>query len=134
MLVKTSGIGSCREQFDRQSAKHQTEPSRKAVCSRMKGATPKNLVHGNIQFLGATSETNELQGKQFSISVYAPTTNAKEAEVERLYEDLQDLLEFTLKIDAIFIIGDWNTKVRGQEIPGVTDKFGLGVKMKQGKG
>ena len=73
------------------------------------------------------------QGKQFSISVYAPTTNAKEAEVERLYEDLQDLLEFTLKIDAIFIIGDWNTKVGGQEIPGVTDKFGLGVQNEAGQ-
>ena len=50
--------------------------------------------------------SGRFQGKQFRISVYAPTTNAKEAEVERLYEDLQDLLEFTLKIDAIFIIGD----------------------------
>ena len=67
------------------------------------------------------------QGKQFSISVYAPTTNAKQAEVERLYEALQDLLEFTLKKDVIFIIGDCNAKVGGQEIPGVTDKFGLGV-------
>ena len=71
------------------------------------------------------------QGKPFSITViqvYAPTSNAKEAEVERFYEDLQDLLELTLKKDVIFIIGDWNAKVGSQEKPGVTGKFGLGVK------
>ena len=73
------------------------------------------------------------QGKRFSISVYAPTTNAKEAEVERLYEALQDLLEFTLKKDVIFIIGDCNAKVGGQEISGVTDKFGLGVQNEAGQ-
>ena len=136
MLVKTSGIGSCREQFDRQSTKHQIEPSRKAVCSRIKGATPKNVVHVNIQFLGPISKMNELCSfprQTVSISVYAPTTNAKEAEVERLYEALQDLLEFTLKKDVIFIIGDWNAKEGGQEIPGVTDKFGLGVQNEAGQ-
>ena len=77
------------------------------------------------------------QGKPFSITViqgYAPTTNAEEAEVEWFYEDLQDLLEQTPKKDVLFIIGDWNAKVRIQEIPGVTGKFGLGVQMKQGKG
>ena len=69
-----------------------------------------------------------LQGKPFSITViqvYAPTTNAEEAEVERFYEDLQDLLELTPKKDVIFIIGDWNAKVGSQEIPGVKGKFGL---------
>ena len=58
------------------------------------------------------------------IQVYAPTTNAEEAEVERFYEDLQDLLELTPKEDVLFIIGDWNEKVGSQEIPGVTDEFG----------
>ena len=67
------------------------------------------------------------------IQVYAPTTKAEEAEVERFYEDLQDLLELTLKKEVLFIIGDWNAKVGSQEIPGVTGKFGLGLKMK-GKG
>ena len=67
-----------------------------------------------------------------AIQVYAPTSNAEEAEVERFCEDLQDLLELTPKKDVLFITGDWNAKVGSQEIPGVTGKFGLG--MKQGKG
>ena len=70
------------------------------------------------------------QGKQFNIMViqaYAPTSNAEEAEVERFYEDLQDLLELTSPKDVLFIIGDWNAKVGSQETPGVTGKFGLGV-------
>ena len=73
------------------------------------------------------------QGKPFNITViqvYAPTTNAKKAEAELFYEDLQDFLELTpkkKKKDFLFIIGDWNVKVGGQEIPGVTGKFGLGV-------
>ena len=58
---------------------------------------------------------------------YAPTSNAEEAEVEQFYEDLQDLLELTPKIDVLFIIGDWNAKVESQKTPGVTGKFGLGV-------
>ena len=69
------------------------------------------------------------QGKPFNVTViqvYAPTTNAKEAEVEWFYEDLQDLLELTpKKKDIIFIIGNWNAKVASQEIPGVIGKFGL---------
>ena len=60
------------------------------------------------------------------IQVYAPTSNAKEGEVEWLCEDLQELLELTPKKDVLFIIGDWNAKVGSQEIPGVTGKFGLG--------
>ena len=59
--------------------------------------------------------------------VYAPTSNAEEAEVERFYEDLQDLLELTPKKYVLFIIGDWNAKVRSQETRGVTGKFGLGI-------
>ena len=77
------------------------------------------------------------QGKPFSITVikvYAPTTNAEEAEVERFCEDLYDLLELTPKKDVLFIIRDQNAKVGNQEIPGVTGKFGLGVQMKQSKG
>ena len=68
------------------------------------------------------------------IQVCAPTSNTEEAEVEWLYEDLQDLLELTPKKDVIFIIGDWNTKVESQEIPRVTGKFGLGIRNEQGKG
>ena len=71
------------------------------------------------------------QGKPFSITVihvYAPTSNAEEAEVEWFYEDLQDLLELTPKKDVLFVIGDWNTKVGSQETPGVTGKFGLGIR------
>ena len=70
------------------------------------------------------------QGKPFNIAViqaYVPTSNTEEAEVERFYEDLQDLLELTLKKDVLFIIGDWNAKVGSHETPGVTAKFGLGV-------
>ena len=72
-----------------------------------------------------------LQGKSFNITViqvYAPTSNAEEAKVERFYEDLQDLLELTPKKDVLFIIQDWNAKVRGQETPAVTGKFGLGMR------
>ena len=76
------------------------------------------------------------QGKPFNITViqhYAPTTNAKEAEVEWFYEDLQDLLELTPIKDVLFIIGYWNAKVGSQEIPGVTGKFGLGVQNEAGQ-
>ena len=74
------------------------------------------------------------QGRLFNITViqgYAPTSNAEEAEVERFYEDLQDLLELTPK-DVIFFIEDWNAKVGRQETPGVTGKLGLGVQSKLG--
>ena len=73
-----------------------------------------------------------LQGKPFNITViqvYAPTSNAEEAEAERFYKDLQDLLELTPKKDVLFIIGDWNAKVGSQETPGVTGKFGLGIEL-----
>ena len=69
------------------------------------------------------------QGKPFNITiiqVYAPTSNAEEAEVEQFYEDLQDLLELTARKDVLFIIGDWNAKVGSQETPGVTGKFESG--------
>ena len=71
-----------------------------------------------------------LQGKPFNITViqvYAPTSNAEEAEVETFHEDLQDLLELTPKKDVLFIIGDWNAKVGSQETPGATGKFGFGI-------
>ena len=70
------------------------------------------------------------QGKPFNITViqiYALTSNAEEAEVERFYEDLQDLLELTPPKDGLFLTGDWNAKVGNQETPGVTRKFALGV-------
>ena len=77
------------------------------------------------------------QDKPFNITViqvYAPTSSAEEAEVEQFYEDLQDLLELTSQKNALFIIGDWNSKVGSQEITGVTGNFGLGVQNEQGKG
>ena len=70
------------------------------------------------------------KGKPFNITViqaYAPTSKAEKAEVEQVYEDLQDLLELTPQKDVFFIIGDWNAKVGSQETPGVTGKFGLGM-------
>ena len=76
------------------------------------------------------------QGKPFNITViqvYAPISNAEEAEVEQFYKDLQDLLELTPKKDVLFIIGDWNAKVGSQETPGITGKFGLGMRNKAGQ-
>ena len=77
------------------------------------------------------------QGKPFNITViqvYAPTSNAEEAEVEWFYEDLHDFLELTPKKDNFFILEDWNAKVGSQEIPRVTSKFGLGVANETGQG
>ena len=91
----------------------------------------------NKRFRNAVLECNlknnrmisvHFQGKPFNITViqvYAPTSNAEEAEVEWFYEDLQDLLELTPQKDVLFIIGEWNAQVVSQEIPGVTGKFGL---------
>ena len=102
------------------------------------------IVNRRVQnaVLGCSLKNNRMisvcfQGKPFSITViqvYAPTSNAEEAEVEWFYEDLQDLLEQTSKKDVLFTLGDWNAKVGSQETPGVTGKFGLGVQKKQGKG
>ena len=93
-----------------------------------------------MQYLDAISNDRMIsvrfQGKPFSITViqvYAPTRNAEEAEVEWFYEDLQDLLKLTPKKDVLFIIGDWNAKVGSQETPGVTGKFGLGVRNEAGQ-
>ena len=85
--------------------------------------------------LGCSLKNNRMisvhfQGKPLNITViqaYSPTSNAEEAEVEWFYEDLQDILELTLKKDVLFIIGDWNAKVGSQGTPGVTGKFGLGL-------
>ena len=76
------------------------------------------------------------QGKPFNIiviQVYVPSSNAEEAEIERFYEDLQDLLELTAPKNILFIIGDWNAKVGSQETPGVTGKFGLGMQNEAGQ-
>ena len=76
------------------------------------------------------------QGKPFNITViqvYAPASNTKETEVKLSCENLQDLLQLTPKKDVLFIIGDWNTKVGSQELPGVTSKFGLGVQNEAGQ-
>ena len=76
------------------------------------------------------------QGKPFNITiiqVYAPTKNAEEAEDEWFYEDLQDFLDLKPKKDVLVIIGDWNAKVGSQETPGVTGKFGLGIRNEAGQ-
>ena len=76
------------------------------------------------------------QGKPFNITViqvYAPTSNAEEAEAEQFCKDLQDLLELIPKKDVLFITGDWNVKVGSQETPGVIGKFGLGVQNEAGQ-
>ena len=94
-----------------------------------------------MQYLDTISKMTEWflfvsKGKPFSITeiqVYALTSNAKEAEVERFYEDLQDLLELTPKKDVLFIIEDWNAKVGSQETPEVTGKFVLGVQNEAGQ-
>ena len=99
------------------------------------------MVHKRVQnaVLGCSLKNDRmisvhLKGKPFNITViqiYAPTSNAEES--ERFCEDLQDLLELTLKKDVLFIIGDWNAKVGSQETPGVTGKFGLGVRNEAGQ-
>ena len=92
----------------------------KRVCNAVLGCNLKNDRMISVHF----------QAKPFNITViqvYAPTSNAEEAEVERFYEDLQDLLELTPKKDILFVIGEWNANVGSQETPGVTGKFGLGV-------
>ena len=93
-----------------------------------------------MEYSDAISKTTEwsvcFQGKPFNITViqvYALTSNAEEAEVERFCEDLQDLLELTPPKDVLFIIGDWNAKVGSQETPGVTGKFGHGVQNEAGQ-
>ena len=86
-----------------------------------------------MQNLDAISKKDRMisvhfQGKPFNITViqvYAPTSNIEEAEVERFYEDLQDLLELTAPNNVLFTIGDWNEETGSQETPGVTGKFGL---------
>ena len=102
------------------------------------------MINKRVQnvVLGCTLKNDRMisvrfQSKPFKITViqvYAPTSNAEEADVERFCEDLQDLLELTAKKDVLFIIGDWNAKVGSQETPGVTGKFGLGIRNEAGKG
>ena len=97
------------------------------------------IVNKRVEMLllGAISKMTEcFQGKQFTIrvmQVYAPTSNAKNAEVELFCEDLQDFLELTPKKDVLLITGDWNANVGSQVIPGVTGKFGLGVQNEAGQ-
>ena len=92
----------------------------KRVRNAVLGCNLKNNRMISVHFQGKPFNTTVMQ-------VYAPTSNAEEAEVEWFYEDLQDLLELTPKKDVLLIIGHWNAKVVSQEIPGVTGKCGLGV-------
>ena len=94
-----------------------------------------------MQYLDAISKNDRMisacfQGKPFNtteIQVYTPTSNVEEADVERFYEDIQDLIELTPKKDVLYIIGDWNTKVGSLEISGIKGKFGLGVQNEAGQ-
>ena len=94
-----------------------------------------------MQYLDEISKMTEWslfvsKGKPFNITViqvYVSNSNAEEAEVERFYEDLQELLELTPKKDVLFIIGNWNAKVGSQETPGVTGKLGLGIRNEAGQ-
>ena len=107
-----------------QQSSRETESTR--VWNAVLGCNLKNNRTISVRF----------QGKLFNITViqvYAPTSNAEEAEVEWFYEDLQDLLELTPKNDALFIIGDWNGKVGSQQTSGVTGKAGLGVQNEAGQ-
>ena len=98
----------------------------KRVQNAVLGCNLKNGRMISVHFQGKPSNLTVIQ-------VYAPTSNAEEAEVERFYEDLQDLVELTPKKDVLFIIGVWNAKVRSQETPGVTGKFGLGIPNEAGQ-
>ena len=94
------------------------------------------VVNKRVQnaVLGCNLKNDRMISVHFTvIQVCAPTSNAEEAEIERFYEDLQDLLELTPQKDVLFIIGDWNAKVGSQEIPGVTGKLGLGVQNEAGQ-
>ena len=98
----------------------------KRVQNAVLGCNLKNDRMISVCFQGKTFNITEIQ-------IYAPTSNDEEAEFEWFYEDLQDLLELTPKKDVLFIIGDWNAKVKSQETPGVTGKFGLGVQNEAGQ-
>ena len=98
----------------------------KRVQSAVLGCNLKNDRMISVHFQGKPVNITVIQG-------YAPTSNAEEAEVERFYEDLQDLLELTSRKDVLFIIGDWNAKVGSQETRGVTGKFHLGIQNEAGQ-
>ena len=101
------------------------------------------IVNKRVQnaVLGCNLKTDRMisvhfQGKSFNITViqvYALTSNAEEVEVEWFYEDVEDILELTPENDVLFIVGDWNAKVGSQETPGVTGKFGLGIRNEAGQ-
>ena len=110
---------------------HGQEPLRRNGVAIM---VNKRVWNGNLKNNRMISV--HFQGKPFNIrviQVYAPTSNDEEAEVEWFYEDLQDLLELTPKRDILFIIEDWNAKVGSQETPGITGKFGLGMRNEAGQ-
>ena len=98
----------------------------KKVRNVVLGCNLKNDRMISVRFQGKPSNITVIQ-------VYAPTSNTEETEVERFYEDLQELLELTPQKDVLFIIGDWNAKVGSQETPGVTCKFGLGIQNEAGQ-
>ena len=132
--LKWTGMGECNS--DDHYIYHRGQES-----LRRNGASLIVNKRAQTTVLGCNLKNDRLNsshfhGKPLNITVtqvYVPTTNAEEAEVERFYEDLQDLLDLTPKKDVLFIIGYWNAKVGSQEIPGVTGKFGLGVQNEAGQ-
>ena len=107
---------------------------RNGVASRVNKKVPNAVLVCNLKNDRMTSV--HFQGKSFNatvVQVYAPTTNAEEAQVKWFYEDQQDLLELTPEKDVLFIIGNWNAQVGSQEIHGVKSKFGLGEKKEAGQ-
>ena len=117
-------IYHCGQEFLRRKGNSQQSQQKSLKCSTWMQSQNDRMI--SVRF----------QGKPFNstvIQVCAPASNAEEAEGERFYEDLQDLLELTPKKDVLLIIGDWNAKEGSQETPGVTGKFGLGMQNEAGQ-
>ena len=127
-------VGSCREWG-------LLEPLKGFLPTVVEMEQPSELIRVPNAVFGCNPQNDRMmavhfQGKPFNVTViqvYALTSNAEEAKVERFCEDLQDLPERTPKIDVLFILGDWNAKVGSKETPGVTGKFGLGVQNEAGQ-
>ena len=135
MNVNTLGISELKWTGMGEFNSDGQEPLRRNRVAIIVNKRVQNAVHG-CSLKNDRMISVRLQGRPFNIMViqaYALTSNAEEAEVERFYEDLQDLPELTPKKDVLFIIGDWNVKVGSQETPGVTGKFGFGVQNEAGQ-
>ena len=127
--LKWTGMGECNSDDHYIYYYRQEDLTRNGVAIMVNKSVRNAVLGRNLKNHRMISV--HFQDKPFNITViqvYAPTCNAEEAEVEWFYKDLKDLLELTPKKDVPFIIGDWNVKVRSQETPGETGKFGLRVR------